>query len=292
MTLIVAPLDYAAPDTLEGVLTLLAARPGARLLAGGHDLVPELKAGTVTPPLLVDLRKIGSLRPITYDEKGGRIVIGAMATLAQILAHPGPADPLPALQQAAAAVGDAQVRNASTLGGTLASRHPAADLAAPVLVFDARISVQGPHGERTVSAADLLSSESSPLQPEEIITSVEFPASDKNTGSAYVKQTIPATCYPLCGVAARVVLKSQKVTDCRVAATGVFARPTRLKGVEGAVVGTIPSRDSLSRASAAEDGEPARTDLAGSGAYRLHLLGILTLRALVGAVERAGLHLE
>lgn len=294
MSLIFSPFEYAAPETLDEAIALLADNPGARLLAGGHDLVPDMKAGRASPPLVVDLRKIGSLRSISHDQPASRISVGAMATLSQILAHPGIAELFPALRQAAATVGDAQVRNVSTIGGTLATRHPAADLAAPALVFDVQIHTKGSRGERTVGADDLLGEKSTPVGSDEIITGVDWAGQAASSGSAYVKQTIPATCYPVCGVAARVIRNGKgKVTECRVAATGVFSRPRRLEEVEKAVAGTAPSLKSLGEAAdQASNGEAGLTDLTASGEYRLHLLGVLTHRALVSAAGNAGLRLE
>jgi aerobic carbon-monoxide dehydrogenase medium subunit len=294
MSLILSSFEYAAPETIEEALALLADHPGARLLAGGHDLVPDMKAGRAAPPMVIDLRKIGSLRSVSHDRGAGKISVGATTTLAQMLAHSGISELFAALHQAAASVGDAQVRNVSTLGGTLASRHPAADLAAPALVFDVQIHTRGPRGERTVAAADLLGERSTPVGSEEIITGADFSAPGANSGSAYAKQTIRATCYPVCGVAATVVRnRNNKVTECRVAATGVFSRPRRLEKVEKAVEGAVPSLESLAKAAGqASDGEAGLTDLTASGEYRLHLLGVLTQRALSGALENAGLRLE
>lgn len=292
MSLILNEVGYAAPTSLAEALGLLEAHPGAQVLAGGHDLIPAMKAGTQQPGLVVDLRRLGGLQGIGHDAKAGTLTIGAMVTLDQLLAD-SVTDVLPALRQAAASVGDAQVRNASTVGGSLASRNPAADLAAPALALDAVVVASGPAGERRIAATDFLTPAASPLGAGEIVTAVVFPVV-AGSGSAYVKQAIPATCYPLSAVAAAVTLRAGKVGDCRVAVTGVFARPRRLAAVESAVAGVAPSRGVLAKAATAAGaaGDAAITDFAGSGEYRLHLLAVQAERALVEALEDAGVHLE
>ncbi|HLI56281.1 MAG TPA: FAD binding domain-containing protein [Actinomycetota bacterium] len=298
MSLILSELDYAAPATLEEAIGLLSAHPGAQLLAGGHDLVPAMKAGTKSPGMVVDLRRLGGLRAMHHDEKAGTLTVGAMVTLDRLLADPA-TGLLAALRQAAESVGDAQVRNASTIGGSLVSRNPAADLAAAALALDAAIVAVGPAGERRIPADDFLTAASSPLAVDEIVTAVVFPVV-AGSGSAYVKQPIPATCYPISAVAAWVEIKSGKVAQARVAVTGVFARPRREAGVESAVNGVVPSRAALAKAAKAAGAtgsngavrETAITDFAGSGEYRLHLAAVQAERALVEALGNAGLHLE
>jgi carbon-monoxide dehydrogenase medium subunit len=291
---ILPTLDYAAPGSLPEALALLSERPGALVLAGGHDLIPGMKAGRASPPMLVDLRRIASLRSVAHKRAPGRLWIGAMVTLSEILADQDVREGLPALQQAADAVGDAQVRNRTTLVGNLASRHPASDMAAAALALEAVVHTARPSGTRAITAGELLGGRETALEPAEIITWVEFPVPEAMTGSAYEKHTNPATCYPICGVAASVMRTPEDtIGECRVAATGVFGRPSRLSEVEAAVEGTAPTRASVRDASRhAGAGGAAVSDLSASGEYRSHLVTVLVERALVRAAQDAGFRFQ
>ena len=174
MGVYVPALTYTAAVSLDDALASLGERPGARLLAGGHDLVPDMKAGRTSPPLLVDLRKVPGLREVSVDHATGKVRIGAMATLNQLAGDMELGGQLRALDEAIGSVGDAQVRNCTTVGGTLASRHPAADLAAVALALEAEVHTTRPAGPWTISAEDLLSGPATPLDPVEIITGVEI----------------------------------------------------------------------------------------------------------------------
>ena len=293
MGVYVPSLTYTAAVSLDDALASLGERPGARLLAGGHDLVPDMKAGRTAPPLLVDLRKVPGLREVSVDHATGKVRIGAMATLNQLAGDMELGGQLRALDEAIGSVGDAQVRNCTTVGGTLASRHPAADLAAVALALEAEVHITRPAGPRTISAEDLLSGPATPLDPVEIITGIEI-AIPAMSGSAYEKQKNHATLYPVAAAAVRVVRTSNDVVgQCRVAVTGVFERPTRLREVEAAVEGTKPSYATLATAALkTSDAGAGVTDLFASGEYRVHLASVLAERALVRAAENAGFRWE
>ena len=282
-------LTYTAAATLDEALALLGERPGARLLAGGHDLVPDMKAGRAAPPMLVDLRKVPGLHKVSLDHTTGKVLIGAMATLNQLAGDTQLRGHLQALDEAIGSVGDAQVRNCTTVGGTLASRHPAADLAAVALALEAEVHTTRAAGPRTISAEDLLSGPATALDPVEIITAVEITVPPMS-GSAYEKQRNHATLYPVAAVAVQVVrTDTNHVGQCRVAVTGVFERPIRLREVEAAVEGTRPTLATLATAALkTSDAGAGVTDLFASGEYRVHLASVLAERALVRAAEDAG----
>ena len=293
MGVYVPSLTYTAAASLDEALASLGEHPGARLLAGGHDLVPDMKAGRAAPPMLVDLRKVPGLREVSVDHATGMVRIGALATLNQLAGDTQLRGHLRALDEAIGSVGDAQVRNCTTVGGTLASRHPAADLAAVALALEAQVHTIRPAGPRTISAEDLLSGPATVLDPVEIITGVEI-ALPPMSGSAYEKQRNHATRYPIAAVAVRVVRTDNNlVGQCRVAVTGVFERPIRLREVEAAVEGTKPSHAALATtALKTSDAGGGVTDLFVSGEYRVHLASVLAERALVRAAEDAGFRWE
>lgn len=293
MGVYVPSLTYATAASLDEALALLGEHPGARLLAGGHDLVPDMKAGRAAPPMLVDLRKVPGLDKVSLDHSSGKVRIGAMATLNQLAGDTRLPGHLRAFDEAIANVGDAQVRNCTTVGGTLASRHPAADLAAAALALEAEVHATRPAGPRTIRAEDLLSGPATALDPVEIITAIEI-AIPPMSGSAYEKQRNHATLYPVAAVAVQVVRTNNNlVGQCRVAVTGVFERPIRLPEVEAAVAGTRPAHATLATAALkTRDAGAGVTDLFASGEYRVHLASVLTERALVRAVEDAGLRCE
>lgn len=289
--MIPASFDYVAPANLDEATSLLRQRRGARVLAGGHDLLTQMKLRRLAPPLLVDLRNIGGLRGITGsrpDGQGGSI--GSMVTCAEIAADKALTASATALVEAARSIGDAQVRNACTIGGNLAYADPAADLPAAVLVLEAAIQVTGPDGTRTLDADQFfLGPNMTALENAEIITAIDLPAGN-GSGSAYEKVKNPANNYPICGVAARISRSADgTVGTCRVAVTGVSAHPRRLRNVEAELEGRQPTEANISAACVgAADGLAPTTDLFASGEYRAHLTRVLAAKALTRAAERAG----
>lgn len=284
--MIPAPFDYAAPDSLEEAVALLAANPGARVLAGGDSLLRAMKLRQIRPAQLVDLRRIRGLRGIEARDGGG-LGIGAMTTRADIAAHDGLRQSYAAVAEAAAALGDPQVRNRATLGGCLCVEE-GDDLGAAMLAFDASVSLIGPDGRRVVATGEFLNA-AGPRQGE-ILASVELPAVPGRQGSAYVSMRHPATLEAVCGVAARVNLSADgTVQECRVAVVGATSGPTRLHTMEAALQGRRASGEQIAAAAAeATQGLSFRSDLFASAEYRGHLTRVLARRALARAVERAG----
>jgi carbon-monoxide dehydrogenase medium subunit len=279
---------YAAPKSLDEAVSLLSKNPAARVLAGGHGLLVEPGRSRVATALLVDLRKVPGLASIEKDGSGG-VKIGAMTTLAAIAADAGLKKTYPALALAAEMTGDPQMRNRATLGGSLASSDPEADLPALALVLDATIHIHGPKGARTSKADDFFGGKT-PLAAGDVITAVVLPAPAARSGTAYEAVRNPSTLAPLCGVVASVTLGTDgAVTASRIAVAGAAERATRLAGAEKAVVGK-KSGDATAAAAgaAAGDGTTMRGDLFASADYRKHLTRVLTERAIKQAFDRAG----
>ncbi|MFC1791519.1 FAD binding domain-containing protein, partial [Gemmatimonadota bacterium] len=235
--------EYQAPQDIEEAVRLLQQNDQARLLAGGHELIPQIKLGRIAPPLLIDLRHIPELRGITHKAGESHLSIGAMVTCNELASNAAVQADCEALVEAAKSIGDAQVRNRTTIGGNLAGGDPAADLAAAVLVLEAVLHVVGPYGPREIDAEQfLVGPYSTDLQAGEIIKEVIFPVGAERRASTYEKIKIPANSYPLCGVAAAVTMTEKKgVESCRVALTGAAAHPIRLFDVEAGLTGGNPT---------------------------------------------------
>ena len=288
--MIPAQFDYAAPDTVNEAVTLMKHSQGARILAGGHDLLPQLKLRHLSPSLLIDLRNIPDLEGIAQNSSEDSVRIGAMTTCTAIAADDWLQGNAAALAEAASSIGDVQVRNWATIGGNLAYGHPAADLPPAVLVLEANIQVSGPDGQRTIAAGRFfLNAYQTALNGSEIITSIDFSPPAGRSSSVYEKFRIPSNNYPLCGVAARVDLAADgTVAGCLVAVTGVTDSPRRLSAVEAVLKGQLPNQQNIAQASnMASQGINFTTDLYGTGAYRAHLTSVLAQRALTRAANQA-----
>lgn len=278
---------YAAPGSLDEAVSLLAKNSDARVLAGGHGLLVEPGRSRVAKSLLVDLRKVPGLAGIEKAGPGG-VKIGAMTTLAAIAADAGLKKTYPALALAAEMTGDPQMRNRATIGGSIASSDPEADIPALLLALDATIQVTGSKGARSAHADDFFGAKSA-LGAGDVITAVILPAPAARTGTAYEAVRNPSTLAPLCGVVATVTLGADgAVTASRVVLAGAADRATRLAGAEKAVVGKKGGEAAAAAAGAAGEGTTMREDLFASADYRKHLSRVLTERAVKQAVDRAG----
>ncbi len=288
--MIPANFDYIAAKSLDEALSLLAKhKDDAKLLAGGHSLLPAMKLRLAQPKVLIDLGKIKDLSYIKED--GGQIRIGAMTTHFQIETSDLLRRACPLLPETASHLGDMQVRNKGTIGGSLAHSDPAADWPAAVLAVGAEIVIAGPKGERVIKSdeffIDLLTTA---LQPSEVLKEIRFAAAKGRVGQAYVKVRHPASGFAVVGIAANLTLDgSGSCQSIGVGVTGVSAKAYRAAGVESAL--KDKSTDAKSLAAAAEhaaDGVQANSDLFASGEYRKHLAKVYTRRALETAVSRAG----
>lgn len=286
--MIATELTYRSVASLEEAVKLLAALPDAKVIAGGHSLIPLLKLGLAAPSGLVDIGRIAELRMIRPGKDG--ILIGALATHQQIADDASVRRSFTALAEAAAEVGDMQVRGWGTIGGSLAHADPSADEPAAVLAFDATIRAVGPKGERTIAARDLfVGALETALRRDEILVDVHVPAAPGRTGSAYVKFPHPASRFAVVGVAAVVTLmKDGIVEQAAVAVTGAADTAYRAAACEKALAGTTGDRAAAEAAAAkAAEGKQMVSDLAASAEYRAHLVAVFARRAIERAVERA-----
>lgn len=268
----------------------LAAQFGGdgKILAGGHSLVPMMRLRLAVPKHIVDITRIPELAYIR--EEGGKIQIGALTNHYKIESSELLKVKCPLLPETAREIGDVQVRNKGTLGGSLAHSDPAADWPAAILAADAEIHAVGLNGDRWIAAPDFfVDILTTALEPGEILTGVRVPALPDHAGDAYVKLRQPASGFAIVGVAARVVLDGQgSVQHASVGITGIGPKAYRATGVELALRGKSPTARYLQDASAhAADGVEANSDLYASSEYRAHLARVYTRRALEKAVERA-----
>ncbi len=275
--------DYYRPSSVAEAVGLLNANPDAKILAGGHSLLPAMKLRLAAPGALVDLGRIEELRGIRVN---GGITIGAMTTYEEIQDSEAVRQRVPMLAEAAATVGDPHVRARGTMGGSLAHSDPAADLTAVFLALGGEIKAVGNGGERTISADDLfVDLLTTSLQPDELITEVRIPLSN-GTAMAYEKQEHPASGYAIVGVAAVLQLGDGNVCQsARLAVTGCTSKATRLSGAEAALAGQ-PLNDEriMQAAQAAAEGLEINGDLYASEEYRRHLVTVITKRVLQRAL--------
>ena len=287
--MIPASFEYLTPKSTDEVLKLLATHGAdAKLLAGGHTLIPLLKLRLAAPKYLVDLRRVPGLTKV--EERDGRLEIGAMVTHSTIETSELLRRACPLLPETAAEIGDVQVRNCGTIGGSLVHADPAADYPAAVLALDAEIVAQGASGTRTIRAeqffVDLLTTA---LAPGELLVAVRVAPMGPRTGSAYLKVHHPASGFAVVGAAAVVTLaENGKIADARLGVTGISAKAFRAGATEQHLLGRQPDANTL-RAAAEKitDGVEALEDLHASAEYRAELGRVYGRRALAKAVERA-----
>jgi carbon-monoxide dehydrogenase medium subunit len=278
-----ANFEYARPATVEEAIAQLG-RHGedAKLLAGGHSLIPAMKLRLARPSVVVDIGRIAALSYIR--EHGGRVAIGATTTHAEVAASALLQTRCPLLPETAAHIGDAQVRNKGTIGGSLAHADPASDYPAAILALEAEIEVAGARGRRTVRAVDFFEGLfQTALAIDEIIVEVRVPVTPATV--AYVKTEQKASGFAVAGVAA--VFDSAGAL--RVGVTGVAATPYRASAVEQALAGRrMPAPEAIAAAAgrAADTIEPL-SDIHASSEFRAHLAQVNARRAIERALARA-----
>jgi carbon-monoxide dehydrogenase medium subunit len=287
--MIPANFEYVAAKSLDEALSLLAKhKDDAKLLAGGHSLLPALKLRLSQPKVLIDIARIKDLSYIR--EQGGQIHIGATTTHFQIESSDMLHHACPLLHETATNLGDMQVRNRGTIGGSLAHADPGADWPAAVLALGAELVVAGAKGERVIKADDFFTELfTTALQPNEVLKEVRFAAPKGRVGQCYAKFRHPASGFAVVGVAVTLVLDgSGKCQSAGVGVTGVSPKPYRAAGVENALKGKALDAKTLADAAAhAADGVRTNIDLFASSEYRQHLAQVYTRRALETAASRA-----
>ena len=279
------PFDYDRATTLdEAVAKLAAANGGAKVIAGGHSLVPLMKLRLAEPKVLIDIARIPSLSGIR--EKAGGMEIGAGTVHHDVAVSALLQHECPVVADAAASIGDPQVRNRGTLGGSLAHADPSADYPAAMLAVDAEIDIKGPRGWRTVKVTgffrDLFTVD---LAADEILVGVRF---NPVRTSAYCKLFQRASHFAIVGVAAALEISNGKVQAARIGLTGAGPTAIRLTRVEQALVGQPASKDAFAEATknAGADVPVVNSDIHASGDYRRAMIAVFARRALEGALGR------
>lgn len=283
--MIAQDFNYSAPATLQEALSLLA-DGSAKALAGGMSLIPLMKLRLAAPDHVVDLGRIPDLNSIR--EEAGAIRIGATTTHYQIESSPALRSRCPLLPETASHIGDLQVRNTGTLGGSIAHADPAADYPAALMALEARVRLASANGERTLPIGDFfVDTFTTALEPGEIIREVIVAVEQPGTGASYQKVVQPASGFAIVGVAARVRRSAGKVSMARVGVTGLGPKAYRAVNVEKLLEGTAGSPDDIRKAAAVvADGVDANSDLHASAGYRRHLARVYTERAITAALAK------
>jgi carbon-monoxide dehydrogenase medium subunit len=284
-----AAFEYHAPTNVKDVLGLLGRyKDDAKLLAGGHSLVPMMKLRLAQPKHLIDLRKVPGLSGI--KEEGGALVLGAMTTHWQMESSALLKSKCPILAETASIIGDPAVRNLGTIGGSIAHADPAADQPATLMALGAEMVCEGPKGRRTVKVDDWFQGlMATALGEDEILVELRAPLWSAGTGGAYMKFPHPASRFAVVGVAAIVTLdKEGKCTRAGVGITGAGTKAVRARGVEAGLTGKkLDAATIEAAAQQAADGVDVQADLQGSVEYKSHLCRVFAKRAVTEAVKRA-----
>lgn len=275
-----AEFEYHRPKTVAEAVKLLRKVKGSRPLAGGHSLLPAMKLRLASPAALIDISRIAELSGIKSTKDGLRI--GAMTTHSAIAASAVVRKHCPVLAEAAGLIGDLQVRNRGTIGGSVAHADPGADYPTILRLLDARFTaVNGK--ERQIAAekffVDLFTTS---LKKGELLSSVTIPSMSSGASAVYLKHRHPASSFAVVGVAALVQVKKGKCADVRIAIGGVTVTPVRAKAAEKLLTGQAPTPENIARAAEAvsEAIENPLGDPYASGEFRVHLASVMTKRAL------------
>ncbi|HXG94196.1 MAG TPA: xanthine dehydrogenase family protein subunit M [Blastocatellia bacterium] len=286
--MIPAQFDYVTPATLDEAIALLAEHPDeAKILAGGHSLIPAMKLRLAMPQILIDIGRIKDLAYIRED--AGEIRIGAMTTHYQIESSARLRDICPLLPECAENIGDVQVRNKGTIGGSLAHADPAADWPAAMIALGAEIVAVSAKGERTIKADDFfVDMLTSALDAGEILREIRIKTPQGRTGQAYKKVPQPASGFAVVGVAVALTLDANGACQSAgIGITGVASKAYRASAAEQALIGSALDDESIAKAAATvADGVSINGDLYASEAYRTHLAQVYARRAIKAAASR------
>ncbi len=284
-----AAFDYHRASTVDEAIALLQQYGDeAKILAGGHSLLPTMKLRLAQPAHLVDIGRIGGLSYIREDN--GAVAVGAMTTYRTIELSALLRSHFALLPEGTVMIGDQQVRNRGTIGGSIAHSDPAADTPGMVLALKADIVAQGPGGKRTIKADDFfMDLFATALRPDEVITEIRFAIPPARTGSAYSKLANKASHYAVAGCAAVVSLGGDGTCSAAsVVITGASVKPTRASAVEAALLGKkLDEATVAAAASHAADGLELVEDIHGSKAYRAQMSCVMAKRAILKAAQRA-----
>ncbi len=283
--------EYHRAGSVQEAVSLLAGNEDAKVLAGGHSLIPLMKLRLASPSLLVDIGQVDELNSgVTCGD--GTITISSLTTHAAIASSDIVKSDCPILAEAAGMVGDPAVRNRGTIGGNIAHSDPASDLPTVLAALGATINITGPGGSRSECVSGFIQGlMQNNLGSDEIITSIDVPAKQANQGMAYAKLSHPASRYAVVGAAAIVTVDGGTVTGASVAVGGVEPAPTIGSSVAASLVGNAPSDAALDEAASAicnDIGDDVLSDIFASEDYRKAMAVVYTRRALGCAVECAG----
>jgi len=279
------PYDYHRPESLDEAIQLKKAIPGSLFISGGTDLMIRIKKNEIRPHALISLRSIPALSGI---ENGKRIRIGAMTSISDLIKNPWMNEKYPVLIQAALAMGNVQIRNVATIGGNLCNGSPAADMAPPLLVLEAKVKLQGDKKSRELPLEKFfLGPGETPLSSGEILSDILLDPTQPDTRALFLKKGRTRMDLALASVAALIRTEGSRCLKARVAVGSVAPTPLRLFEVEALLEGATLSPKLLAEAQqlASRSVSPI-TDIRSTADYRLHLAGILVKRALKTLSEK------
>jgi carbon-monoxide dehydrogenase medium subunit len=281
--------DYAAPTSVANVLSLLREHPQARLLAGGTDLLVQLRTGRRTTDFVIDIKRVPELNELNYNPKTG-LTLGSAVPCYRIYEDRAISAAYPALADVAALIGGTQIQNRASIGGNLCNAAPSADSIPILIALNARCRIAGPGGEREVPVEDFCTGPGTNiLAPGEILLSLRLPPMPSNSGACYLR-FIPRNEMDIAvaGAGVEVELANGMFRAARVALAAVAATPLLVKEAGEALAGQPVGEAAIQRAAAiASQAARPITDMRGTAEYRRHLCAVLTRRALETAVRRA-----
>ena len=278
--------EYARASSLRDALSVLARGDGTKVIAGGHSLLPVMKFRLAQPAALLDIAGLAELRGVEEYRRGARI--GATTTYRELLESELLRERFPIVAECTENIGDRQVRNRGTIGGSLAHADPASDMPALMLALDATFNLRSKRGRRAIKAREFFKGPfETELAEDELLLDVVLPPLPKGAGTAYLSQDQAASGYALAGAAAVVARTRKTVSHAVVALTGV-GEVSRLVPATDQLVGTKAEPEVLARVAAASvDGIDIQGDIHAPEAYRRHLAQVIVRRALDRALERA-----
>lgn len=282
-----AAFDYHAPTSLADAFELLASHGDAKLIAGGHSLLPILKLRLAQPSHLIDLRNVPGLRGIRHD--GGELIIGAMTTHWDIQSSALVKSTVPVLAEMAGMIADPLVRNRGTIGGSTVHGDPAADYPAALLALEAEMVCQSRRGRRVVAANEWFTSlMRTSITEDEILVELRVPVPPSRTGASYAKHPHPATRFAVAGAAVLMQIDDQgRCALIRIGITGVGMHAMRAAHAEAILQGQVPTPERIIQAAQSTKEIEPLGDFHTPATYKAHLSEVMTKRAIVAALARA-----
>ncbi len=277
--------DYEVAESVDHAIELLGQHgEDAKLIAGGHSLIPLMRLRLAAPSVLIDLDRLEDLRYVR--DEGDHLAIGALTRHRDVYNNELVQEHCGIIGHTAGLLGDPSVQHRGTLGGTLAHGDPAGDMPAVISALEGTLVIQGPNGERTVSASDFFQDYLfTDLEPDEVVKEVRVPKLGPNTGWSYMKFSRRSQDWAIVGVAAVVEKSNGNIDSARIGLTSMGSTPIRASAVEEALSGASPDGVAEAANSADEGTEPT-TDDAASAEFRKHLARVWTRRAVEEALNR------